>query len=293
MNNYQNLSNSGVECLAFKSDGAAGTYWTITDVDGNMMMVNVLLLPPSITAATPCAFFYQVTPIYPIQELGGNQGLPDPDHIHHPPPVVSQSLSANQAPDCISVIIAQLWANLAATTELQLENQQIRTEICKIIHEIINTSSILGKKSPSSKWCLILSSGKEARILQSCHDELWNHHLKSPCEITADLYTKMVQGYGILWRRYKQILKSHAVLKDNLQHLMKQLTNTLSDWSNNDCSLLLLLFSSVSSRSVNVAINYINIKVPDKVAIAISMWQSTEEKKRENDNEIPIVGPRI
>ncbi|KAF9653288.1 hypothetical protein BDM02DRAFT_3182829 [Thelephora ganbajun] len=71
---------SGVERFASKSNSAVGAYRTVTDVDGDTTTVNVLPLPPSIAIATP-----------PIQELGGNPGLPDPDHIRHPPPVVGRS----------------------------------------------------------------------------------------------------------------------------------------------------------------------------------------------------------
>jgi len=93
------------------------------------------------------------------------------------------------------------------------------------MHEITNTSSILEKKSPSPEWCSVLSSGTDVRILQSFHDELWNRHSKSPCEITTDLFDKMVQRHGILWGQYKKILKSHAVLKDDLQRLSRQHTS--------------------------------------------------------------------
>ena len=61
----------------------------------------------------------------------------------------------------------------------------------------------------------------------SCED-LWKRHLDSSSEITADPYAKMAERHGGLWRCYKQMLRSHTVLKDDLEHLTRQLSSSLN-----------------------------------------------------------------
>ena len=46
-------------------------------------------------------------------------------------------------------------------------------------------------------------------------------------EITKDLYAKMIKKHGALWKHYRQILRSHAVLKDDLQRLTGRFANPL------------------------------------------------------------------
>ena len=94
-------------------------------------------------------------------------------------------------------------------------------EIHKIIREIADTP-ILEKKPPGLEWRWILSSGVESQILQSNYDELRNNHLTGSCEITEEVYAKMVRRYDNLQRSYKQALKNHAALQDGLQRLTQQ-----------------------------------------------------------------------
>lgn len=127
-----------------------------------------------------------------------------------------------------SAVTAQLQTCLATVAQLESENQQIKTQISDIIHEITDTPFILDTESPNPEWCSILSFGAEARILQSSYDELRGRHSEySGREITQDLYTKMIQKHGFLWKQYKKMLRSHAVLEDDLQRLTRQLANPL------------------------------------------------------------------
>jgi len=46
-------------------------------------------------------------------------------------------------------------------------------------------------------------------------------------EITKDLYMKMIQKHGALWKQYRQMLRSRVVLEDDLQRLTGRSTNPL------------------------------------------------------------------
>ena len=127
----------------------------------------------------------------------------------------------------VSSITAQIRANEVAAAQLQSENQQIKTEIYKIIHEITDTSLILGEEAPNPEWFWILSSRVETQMLQYNYDELWNSRLHSPSEITADLYAAMIRKHNNLLGLYKQTLESYTVLQDDLQRLTWRLTTPL------------------------------------------------------------------
>ncbi|KAF9642841.1 hypothetical protein BDM02DRAFT_3192603 [Thelephora ganbajun] len=73
-----------------------------------------------------------------------------------------------------------------------------------------------------------MSSDMETQVLQSHYDELWDIHLNSCCEITADLYAKMLRRHDSLLRLYQQSLKSHATLRDDLRRLAQQVANPFS-----------------------------------------------------------------
>jgi len=64
-------------------------------------------------------------------------------------------------------------------------------------------------------------------MLQYNYDELWNSHLHSSGEITADLYAMMTREHDNLLGLYKQTVKSYTVLRDDLQRLTWQLTTPL------------------------------------------------------------------
>ena len=130
----------------------------------------------------------------------------------------------NQASNRTLAATGQLQATAA---QLQSDNQQIKAEISKIIREITSTSLMIGKQSPSPEWCETLTSEVETGILQSSYNELFDRHLKSSCEITTDTFTQMIRAHTVLWRRYKQTLRSHAVLADDLHRLTSQLMTPL------------------------------------------------------------------
>jgi hypothetical protein len=96
-----------------------------------------------------------------------------------------------------------------------------------IIQQITDTTSFVGKGSPSPDWRWTLGSNVEARLLRSSYDELWDRHVKSTCEITAGISLQMFQKHVALWKRYKTMLRSHAVLADDLQRLTRQLMTPL------------------------------------------------------------------
>lgn len=123
--------------------------------------------------------------------------------------------------------MAQLKASQAVAAQLQLENEQTKTEIYKIVHEIMGTFTV-AKNFSSQEWCRMLSSGMEIQMLQSHYNELWNVHLNSNHEITADLYEETLRRHGSLCRLYKQSLKSYVALEDDLERLTRQLTNPLT-----------------------------------------------------------------
>jgi hypothetical protein len=133
-----------------------------------------------------------------------------------------------QTSDRVSVVTTKLQASLATAAQLESENHQLTAEIYKIIYEITDTSFVLGKKPPGPDWRSELFSDVQARILQSHCEVLWNVHLNSSHEITTDLCTKLIQQHGELWRAYKRKLRSHAVLIDDLERLVKQLKTSRS-----------------------------------------------------------------
>lgn len=120
--------------------------------------------------------------------------------------------------------MARLQASQANAPQLQSENQQTKIEIHKIIREIVD-SSALDKSPLDPEWCWILSSSAEINFLQANYDELWNKHVKSSCEITSDLYAKMVQRHDDLRRLYEWTQNSCAELQDLLHTLTRQLTD--------------------------------------------------------------------
>lgn len=111
----------------------------------------------------------------------------------------------------------------AVITQLQSENQQIKTDIYKIVHGI--TDICIPDELTSPEWYWILTSCVETQILQSNCDELEKKHMNSSREITADLYAEMVRGYNNLRRLYEQALKSHAALQDGHKRFTRQLTS--------------------------------------------------------------------
>ena len=115
-----------------------------------------------------------------------------------PPFLKISSLLENKASSQVSAISTQLQAT---AIQLQSENQRIKTEIYKTIHEITD-SSICTEESPSTEWSWILSSYTEAQILWSNYDELWDRHMNSSCEITTGLYAEMARRHNNLWRLY-------------------------------------------------------------------------------------------
>lgn len=116
-----------------------------------------------------------------------------------------------------------LGPDRTASAQLKLENQRIKTEIFKIVDEVVDTFTP-GEELTSQEWYWVLSSCVEAQILQSNYDDLWERHLNSSCAITADLYAEMVRKHKDLQRLYEQALKSHAVLQDGIQRFTLQLT---------------------------------------------------------------------
>lgn len=109
------------------------------------------------------------------------------------------------------------------TAKLQSENQRIKTEIYETVHGITQVR-VPDEEVSSTDWCWILSACVETQILQTNHEELWDRHLNSPCEITADIYAEMVRKHGDLRRLYEQALKSHAALQDGYNRFARQLT---------------------------------------------------------------------
>lgn len=149
------------------------------------------------------------------------------------PLLKSPSPQTNQVWGRISTITTQLRASQATAFQLRSENQRIQAEIYKIIHEITDTPTP-GKNPPGPEWFSILSSGVEAQMLRSNYDELRNNHLTDSCEITEEIYAKMVRRHNNLRKFYEQALNSHAALQEGLQRLAQQLPNTLGvriSWS--------------------------------------------------------------
>ena len=97
----------------------------------------------------------------------------------------------------------------------------------RVLREITDSTFIVGKGSPNPDWCRTLTSEIEAWSLRSSYDELWDRHVKSSCEITAGILSHMLQNHVNLWRHYKRMLRSHAVLEDDLQRLTRQLMTPL------------------------------------------------------------------
>lgn len=104
----------------------------------------------------------------------------------------------------------------------------MKDEIYVIINEVVNTSSILGQ-TLCPEWCDVLRLHVELHHLQSNYRELYDRHMENPHDIGPVLYTKMIEKYSSLRHCYLDLVKDHAILKDDLERLTRQVTAGVSD----------------------------------------------------------------
>ena len=128
--------------------------------------------------------------------------------------------SSRNTQDRVFALTVQLRT---AATQLQSENQKMKAEMYNIINEVVDiTPQFLGD-TLRPEWRATMRSDIGIQQLQSDYEELYNRHMTNPHEITPDLYTKMIERYSLLRNSYVSLVRDHAVLKDDLERLIRQL----------------------------------------------------------------------
>lgn len=134
--------------------------------------------------------------------------------------ILPSDFSLNRSTSDRFLVATTLLHTTAA--RLQSENQAIKSEISRIINEVANTSFLGQPLRP--EWCAAIRSRLDIQHLQSNYEELYNRHMGTPHEITCDAHTDILKKYSLLHKSYINLVKGHAVLKDELERVTQQFT---------------------------------------------------------------------